>query len=366
LVEWPRLILLAMPACSCVSFLTLRNMHSRRTRSRHVDSRWRRALRNTLLTGLRSTCLCYGVLQHRTRTRARPHRAEGFRFLRGAAVIIFGGGLPGCIDQTPVRIVFARDTLTINTRFPNAPGARAVNRAGDTLAERVLRYSAAPAAMVRVSESGRVSCLESGYGTLAVSAGAARAQTPVHCWLVHRIAMPMSISLQVGASPRRIEAEAFDDSSHVIPHAHLGITVNDTTIVALRDGMLAGIRVGRTMVSATAGDRYPTGSMVNVYQRVLWGEPVQLAVGQSKSWALAPGEYQLDMLFSSPPAGDAVIVSWPGTYCGDLPPGLERHVRCLVRGEAGSARLVVRHARVGAGLAASLNGSLSLTRSAAQ
>ncbi len=275
----------------------------------------------------------------------------------GSAALL--AALTGC-DRAPARIGLAQDTLTINTRFPNSAGARALTRSGETLSTRALAYRAVPESLISVTRDGHVTCRRSGDATLYLTAGAANAHLPVRCRLIGRIQMPFEISLPLGGPDRPVDLSAYDESKQPMGNVRVGMSVRDSSIVRLDRGMLKPVKFGRTIVDADAGGKVRFWVPVNVYEQVLQARPIAISPGAATSWDLQPGRYVLDLRLSSPDTGARIAVSWNGTYCGEALPPLESHLICLVRAEA-------RHPTLTVGARGSaVSGTVSLVRSVAQ
>jgi hypothetical protein len=141
-----------------------------------------------------------------------------------------------------------RDTAVVNSNEWTAVDIPIVNRHGAVIIPQHVVYKSMTPGILAVSTNGAVNCKEDGIGVITVLADTAQAQVPVHCRLVHYFGPPLIVGLVAGGPPTALSVAAYDADSALIPAVRLRLTIEDSTIIALRDGMVYGLRPGGTGV----------------------------------------------------------------------------------------------------------------------
>lgn len=238
-------------------------------------------------------------------------------------------GLGACTDHTPARIQFTADTTTINTRLASDVGLRVLDAHGRPVERARVGYAVAPESLLWVMPNGKFGCLGNGVGTVTVTSGAAAGTTHVECRLISSLGPRGGfnvVRLIVGDPPVPIPADPRDEHGMPMDRVRFPVTVADSTIVELKDGMLRGVKIGSSFVSLTAGGKSDVGLLAEVYERIVDARAIGLGAGDVFTQPLAPGNYQLDMRFTS----GGVAASWTGTQCPDTPAAPDVHVWCIV------------------------------------
>ncbi len=290
------------------------------------------------------------------------------RFCWQSAALLSACMLVACSDSAPARLVFATDTLVINTLVPTRTGVVALSTTGDTVVSPRLTYALPATRAMRLNADRTITCVDDGDGVVSVAAGAAHATLPVRCHLIRAFGFPEPIELVLGSASVPLLVDARDKEGEVIQRARMPLIIDDTSVVQLKNGRLVGLKVGRVWISATdikssvPGERMGVAS-VSVQELIASSDTIAIAGGDSVVWPLKPGAYILVTSFDAGSAVRGVLTSWPGTYCPTVPPAAEHRLVCLVRPEARNARLVLRNTATD-NSRPPLRGSLRLRRSA--
>ena len=169
----------------------------------------------------------------------------------GACVI----ACAGCADSVPARIVVPADTLVINSTLWTPTGIRVLNREGELIVHPHVSFSTAPDSLLEVSSGGAVNCYDDGVGTVAAVAGALRQHITIVCRLVHRFSPIGQAHLLAGGAPAPLAFSAYDAQGRVMRVVRLrlfvdGLEGSSADVIALRHGLVYGLRPGTAMITA--------------------------------------------------------------------------------------------------------------------
>ncbi|MDB4917041.1 MAG: hypothetical protein JWM95_4685 [Gemmatimonadetes bacterium] len=279
--------------------------------------------------------------------------------IRLSRLVVLVAGLTACGRRDAMRIQFAADTLEINTRIPAAAGVTGLDDRGQPVTNTMLAYSVSPAAIMKVSNDGMITCSRTGRGHLVVTSGTTMARAPVWCHLIKRFGVPAFVQLVLGGKPQPVQITAYDDSGNFMPHVRAPMLITDTSVVRFTDGMLTGLKIGMARVAfdsrwepaINADSRMPeliALSIITVSEQIADSQAVTIANGDSVTWPLRTGMYRTEMQFEQGPGlAPGVRVSWKGTFCQDVPPDSRRVLVCTVRPEARNPRLVLTNSASG-------------------
>ena len=249
-------------------------------------------------------------------------------------------GLSACAtDNSPARIQFTQDTTIINTRLASDVAMRVLDKRGHDVEKARVGYVVAPDSLLWVMQNGKVGCLKNGVGTVTVSSGTISALTNVRCELIASLGPKWSfnvVRLIVGDPGVPIPADPRGEEGKPMERARFPITVSDSTVVQLKDGLLFGLTMGSSWIGLTAGGRADVGVWAEVYERIFNQKEVHIGAGDFFMHRLAQGEYQLDSTFER--AG--VRAAWTATPCAGASGTPDIHDTCIAR--AGAA-LVLRN-----------------------
>jgi hypothetical protein len=164
--------------------------------------------------------------------------------------------LGACADHAPARIVFADDTIHVNTTLWTDPGVSAVNAAGERIAHAVLTFRATPESLVVVSPDGAtIRCREDGIGRLEARVNALYAARTVDCHLARSFSPVRVYQLRVGGPPARFHITAYDRDGRAIVPLHIPVRVQDPDVLRLDRGLVYALKPGGSSVGACSGTK---------------------------------------------------------------------------------------------------------------
>jgi len=173
-----------------------------------------------------------------------------------AAFIITPFLLSACADHTPARIVFASDTIHVNTTRWIDPGIGVVNSVGKPIDDAAPTLRASPDSLIVVSADGRtIRCRDDGTGRLEVRAGALYAARSVDCHLARSFSPTRVYQLRVGGPPARFAITAYDRAGRAIIPLHIPIDIQDSSVLRFDRGLIYPLKAGGSSVGACSGTK---------------------------------------------------------------------------------------------------------------
>jgi len=155
-----------------------------------------------------------------------------------------------CADAAPARIDGPADTIVVNSSEWTPIGIHVLDRRGVRIARPTVTYHAAPESLLRVSTAGAVGCMQDGTGAITIRAGTVDRRFPIRCELVHSFGPTAVLELIAGESPVPLVIQPYDAHGQPMARARLQLRISDTTVIALRDGMIHGLKAGTAGISA--------------------------------------------------------------------------------------------------------------------
>lgn len=265
-------------------------------------------------------------------------------------------GLSACADHSPARIQFMQDTTTINTRLASDVGMRVRDKRGRDVEKARVGYAVAPDSLLWVMQNGKFGCLKNGVGTVTVSTGNISGTTHVQCDLIASLGPKWAfnvVRLIIGEPGVPLPADPRGENGEPMLRARFPVSVADSSVVQLKDGMLHGLKLGSTFVRLSAGGRADMAVFAEVHERIFNAKDITIGGGDFFMERLVPGEYQLDTRFDR----SGVVTVWTGTRCPAALPTAEVHDMCSV---GAGAALVLRNTS-----AVPIRGHISLMRTTA-
>lgn len=215
-------------------------------------------------------------------------------------------GLAGCersvsavADRVPARLELARDTVIINGPRAVRVPARLVNRSGQRLADPHWSLRVDGATAVRVEEGG-MACVSRGDAHVAVAAAGFVRDLFVRCRPVVSFGFPPPLEMALDGPPRSVPVTALGPDGTVEPLLAYSLSVRDSGVVAVRDGRVHPIGVGRAAIVVDFGG-IATSVTATVFESIA-AETLRLSPGEFRSWPLAAGRYEITV---TPGEGDA-------------------------------------------------------------
>lgn len=229
-------------------------------------------------------------------------------------------GVAGCgrdsnavVDQVPVRLEAERDTVIINGPRAVQVPARLVDQTGKSLPSAQWSLSVGGDSAVRV-EDGHLLCVGRGDAHVAVAAGGFSHDFFVRCRPVVSFGFPPPLALALGGAPQAVRVNALGPSGAVETLLAYSLSVRDTAVVAVRNGRVHPIAVGRTAVVVDFGG-IATAVTAVVFELIA-ADTLRLAPGEFRSWSLAAGRYEITVLPVQDPASmTALGMETEGAKC---------------------------------------------------
>ena len=281
--------------------------------------------------------------------------------LRAACVLLFLG-VAACGDSRAVRLTAGRsDTLIVNGRGSVPLSVRLVDGNGVERKAKRVRYQLI-AGDVEITDD-RVACDGRDDAVVAATAGGLTTRVTVLCRPVAGFRMPRVLRLTIGGPPAPLDVGARDVEGKPVDAIAGKVSVRDSQVVAIVDGLIHARGLGTTAVEVEAGD-CAVSIPVEVIGSSLTSEglrpneeyieAVTVSAGELRSWRVPPGRYEIS-LFDDRGAPAHLRIASHEMNCAALPLTEQRysciandrasvvvhHTQAAGRGRQSSATLVV-------------------------
>lgn len=174
--------------------------------------------------------------------------------LLGAGALL-GGTITACTMSRPARIEVPRDTVTVNSTLYTPIGIHVLDEQGAALPDTLLHYAVADTAIVGMGTHDLVNCHVDGTTVVTARAGDLTADVVIRCRLVRRFGMPQFVELVAGGPPAPLDIVALDSDGNVMSNIRLQATISDSTVIALRNGSVYGLKPGYASVGVASWGR---------------------------------------------------------------------------------------------------------------
>ncbi|MBW7932757.1 MAG: hypothetical protein H3C62_03925 [Gemmatimonadaceae bacterium] len=248
-------------------------------------------------------------------------------------------------EPSPARLVPASRVVVANGPATFLLKVAVLNRRGDTLSPRGLRFSALDAGIVNLPHPGQARCLRQGDARVVVRQGRQAAALLVKCRPIESFGMPWLTRLEVGQSPVLPTIVAYDSSGALIDEFSGTATIRDPTVVRYAGGMLHPLRVGGTYLDIDFGG-IATHLPVQVVDRVV-DKSLDLAAGEIRTWPLPRGRSELILASDStdPEARHLQLYVHSANCARSRARAAEQHWYCI--GTGASRAIVTDTRRIG-------------------
>jgi hypothetical protein len=177
---------------------------------------------------------------------------------RRSGALIVALGLVACSREQTVRLDVPSDTLVINTTLWTAIPGRAVSSDG-SVANASVTYSSDDTVLL-ATRGNAAACHDNGVTNIRLRTIRDEARIVVHCRLVRHFGPPQVVELIAGGPGVPLAITTYDADGNEMNGISLPVTVRDTSVIKLRNGMVYGIRPGATGI--TTGSSGKTGGGV--------------------------------------------------------------------------------------------------------
>ncbi|HEX5970963.1 MAG TPA: hypothetical protein VFY85_03495 [Gemmatimonadaceae bacterium] len=182
--------------------------------------------------------------------------------LSSRAALTWARALPGlailtsaCGETPPARIEVPSDTVTVNSTLWTPVGIRVLDEHGKSLPDTLIHYAVEDTSLLSMSVPGLVNCHDDGTSAVTASAATVTARLVVRCRLVRRFGLPQFVELVAGGPAVPLEIVALDDSGNAMPDVRLQVTISDSTVIALRNGEVHGLKPGFARIEVGSSGR---------------------------------------------------------------------------------------------------------------
>lgn len=203
-----------------------------------------------------------------------------------------------------VLLVACQDTVPASIEFSTAAGvilgseevplrAAAKNKKGEVLKETLVTFSSAPADVAVVTQQQGLRCTKSGDVTVTASATPATSNVVFRCRQVAKISAPKEIRLIMPNAAVEPKIVALDSTGKPFGDVAPVLSVQDAAIASVSSSGIEGLKVGRTVLVAKAGDAEASVPVTVV--RKVQSQPLLLNDGNRQSHTLQQGKYQVEV-----------------------------------------------------------------------
>lgn len=258
--------------------------------------------------------------------------------------------------QVPARLEVERDTVVINGPRAVLLPVRLIDSAGRAMPIEAWSLDLSGDSAVRIT-GGKLACRGRGDARVTVAVGGLSTGLVVRCRPIVAFGFPPPLELALGGPPARVRINAL--TSSYTPETLLEFTarVADSSVIAIRDGLVHPVAVGRATVVVDLGG-ISTAVTAQVYEAIA-DDSLRLAPGEFRSWALGPGRYEIGVSpLASPSDLKWLSMETEGASCV-RDTQREDWIHCLLRsrggvgvrnqapdGSAGLVRALVRVTRI--------------------
>jgi hypothetical protein len=100
-----------------------------------------------------------------------------------------------------------------------------------------------------------VNCQDDGIGLIVAHLDSLRATRPIRCHLARQFTGSYGVHLTAGGPPAPFTVTALDAQGRLIPEPQFRLILTDTTTIALRDGLVFGLRPGVAAIRIRSSGR---------------------------------------------------------------------------------------------------------------
>ena len=257
--------------------------------------------------------------------------------------------------QVPARLDAERDTVIINGPRAVLLPVRLVDTAGVTMPIEAWSLDLRGDSAVHL-KAGKLVCRGRGDARVSITVGSLTTGIMVHCRPVAAFGFPPPLELALGGPPAPVRINALTDASDPETLLEFALRVADSSVIAIRDGLVYPVAVGRATVVVDLGG-ISTAVTAQVYEAIA-NDTLRLSPGEFRSWTLAPGRYEIGVSpLASPSELKWLSMETEGASCA-RDPQREDWIHCLLRGRGGVG---VRN-QAPAGSAATVRALVRVTR----
>ncbi|HET9685496.1 MAG TPA: hypothetical protein VFP15_15430 [Gemmatimonadaceae bacterium] len=161
----------------------------------------------------------------------------------------------GCRETRPARIEVPSDTVTVNSTLFTPVGIRVLDEHGETLPDTLIHYAVADTSILGMGSHDLVNCHDDGTTVITATSGDISARVVIRCRVVRRFGAPQIVELVAGGPPASLDIVALDSVGNVMSPVRLQATISDSTVIALRNGEVYGLKPGYASIDVGSWGR---------------------------------------------------------------------------------------------------------------
>jgi hypothetical protein len=234
--------------------------------------------------------------------------------------------------QVPARLDAERDTVIINGPRAVLLPVRLVDTAGVSMPIEAWTLDLRGDSAVQI-RGGKLACRGQGDARVSVTVGRLNTSLVVRCRPVAAFGFPPPLELAVGGPPAPVRINALSSTSDSVTLLEFALRVADSSVITIRDGLAYPVAVGRATVVVDLGG-ISTAVTAQVYEAIA-NDTLRLSPGEFRSWALAPGRYEIGVApLASPSDLKWLSMETEGASCA-RDTQREDWIHCLLRSRGG-------------------------------
>jgi hypothetical protein len=236
------------------------------------------------------------------------------------------------LRRAPTRLEVERETVIVNgSRAVRLP-VRLVDAVGAELPIEQESLTVEGDSTVQV-DRGKIACSGRGDAQVSVAVGALTGRLLIRCRPVIAFGFPPPLELALGGPPQAVHVNALTASREHETLLAFDLRTADTNVIAIRDGVVHPVAVGRATVIVDFGG-IATAVTAGVHEAIA-DDSLRLAPGEFRTWPLGPGRYEITVVPLEAPAQlESLAMETEGASCvRDI--RSEDLIHCLIRSRGG-------------------------------
>jgi len=249
----------------------------------------------------------------------------------------------GCTADRPVRLIAGwSDTVVVNTARQAEIPVDVLDSAGHVLRSKRPQFRWLAGDSLRVSKDGHVTCARTGDATVRASLGPLSTTFVLYCRPIRAFEFGMNnYALVVGGPSKALHLVGRGIDGRPVTLLAARLSVRDSGIASLDHGRVSPRSPGQTVIHVESGDSRTTVNVEVIQLVAVPGElrpyhafvaQIKLAGGQSQSWHVPPGRYELRFKPDASGRGHALLATTQSN-CARYADG-GAHLSCVARENA--------------------------------
>jgi len=278
----------------------------------------------------------------------------------------FGLIAAACGGKAVRLVAGTSDTVVVNDRRPVPIPVYGLDASARRIEVRGVEFQPISENGITLSRRGQVKCSGRADATSLARLGNASTAFTLLCRPIRGFVMRGEMRLIMGGPGENLDATAVGVDGKAVALLAGSVTVEDTTVVSMRDGRVYPRAPGRTFIHVEAGgcgmgidaevfERVDSTTAMQPFQQYAVA-PLHLVGNELRTWPVTPGRYEL-LLLSDTASGRGLTLGASASNCARWPGDGQRYV--CIAGE--NASVIVRNSAP-AGKGHDAAGSLFISR----